>query len=144
MAYKSKPQTRSPHKSRSPQKHPTTSRSNSKSPTQKSEIVETFPSSPEIFRQSSTSELTPESPEVYSLIKKLEGISISAKNLVNPEASEESVTSLFKETGILTRSKSQKLGIPPFEFPIESYQKKVFISRSKSDTSEVTDRKSVV
>ena len=63
MAYKYKPQTRSPHKIRSPQKHPTTSWSNSKSPTQKSEVIETSPSSPEIFRQSSTSEFTPESPE---------------------------------------------------------------------------------
>ena len=126
MAYKSKPQTRSPHKSRSPQKHPTTSRSNSKSPTQKSEIVETSPSSPQIFCQSSTSEFTPESPKVQSLIQKLEGISISAENPVNPKAFEESVTSLFKETCILTRSKSERLGIPPFEFPIEPHRKKSF------------------
>ena len=96
MAHKSKPQNIIPHKSRSPKKHPTPSWSNSKSPTHKSEIVETSPSSPQIFRQSSALEFTLETPEVQSLIQKLEGISISTENPVNLEAYEESVTSLFK------------------------------------------------
>ena len=118
MVDKSKIQ--SPHKSRSPQKHSTISQSQSRSPTHKSEVVETFPSSPKVSRHPSTSEFIPESPEVQSLIQQLEGISISVEKLVNQGTSEECVTYLFRDTGILTRSKSEKLGIYPLEFPLES------------------------
>jgi len=103
MEYKSKDQLKNINKSQNPSTTSTSSRSRSKSPDQKSEVVETSPSSPEVLRQASSSIYTPESLEVHSLIHKLEQISISIEKPEKPEPSEESVTSLLRDTGVLTK-----------------------------------------
>lgn len=118
MAHKSKYQFKNIHKSQNPSRTSTSSRSRSKSLNQKSEVVETSPLSPEVLRQVPSSDYTPDSPEVHSLIKKLEQISISTEKIKKPEAFEESVTSLLWDTGVLTRLQSENLGVTPFEFLI--------------------------
>ena len=60
---------------------------------------------------------SPESPEVQDLIHKLKGFSLS---LEESEISEGSVSSKFVPSKPLTRLQSEKLGIPPQEFPLPS------------------------
>jgi len=55
-----------------------------------------------------------------------------------PEASEESVTSLLRDTGVLTRLQSENLGVSPFEFPIHSQYKRAATPKYESYTSEIT------
>ena len=95
MAYKPKDQSKNIHKSQNPSTTSTPSRSRSKSLDEKYEVVETYPLSPEVVIQPPSLDYTPESPEVHSLIQKLEQISISTEKPKRPEASEESITSLL-------------------------------------------------
>ena len=118
MEYKPKDQSINIYKSQNPSTTSTPSRFPSKSPDQKSEVIETSPSSPEVVRKPPSPDYTAESLEVHSLIQKLEQIPISAEKLKRPEVSKESVTSLLHQTGILTRLQSERLGVTPFEFPI--------------------------
>lgn len=53
------------------------------------------------------------------------------------EASKGSVTSILQPTWILTHSQSEKLGVPPFEFPLPSFHKKTKKFESKTSTSKV-------
>lgn len=138
MAYKPKDQLKNIHKSQNPSTTSTPSRSCSISSYQKSEVVETSPSSLEVVRQPPSPDYTPETPEVHSLTQKLEQRSISAEKLERLKASEESVTSLLRETGILTRLQSERLGVTPFEFSIPPRCRKVITSSFESDTNEVT------
>ena len=59
--------------------------------------------------------LSPESPEVQSLIHKLQGFSISPQK---SEVSQGSVTLQFIPSHPLTRLQSEKLGIEPTELPL--------------------------
>jgi len=95
MAYKPKYHLESIHKSQNPSTTSILSRSHSESPDQEYEVVETYPSSPEVVRQPPSPDYIPESLEVHSLIQKLEHISISAEKPERPELFEESVTSLL-------------------------------------------------
>ena len=72
MAYKPKYQSKNIHKSQIPSTTSTPSRSCSKSRDQKSEVVETSPSSPEVVRQLPYLDYIPKSPKVYYLIQKME------------------------------------------------------------------------
>lgn len=67
---------------------------------------------------------TPESLEIIALIKKSEDVSISAENLESFEVSEGSISSIFHRTSVLTQSQSAKIGISPFEFPLQYRQMK--------------------
>jgi len=138
MAYKSKDQLKNIHKSQNPSTTSTSSRSHSKSPDHKSKVVETSPSSPEVLRQPPSSNYTPESPEFHSLIHKLEQIPISAKKPKRSKASEESVTSLSRETSVLTQLQIERLRVNPFLFPIHCRHNKFATSIFESDTSEIT------
>ena len=137
MAYKSKDHSKIIHKSQNPSTISTASRSCSESLDQKSKVVETYPSSPEVARQPSP-DYTPKCPKFHSLIHKLEQISISAEKPERPEVSKESVTSLLQQTSVLTRLQSERLGVTPFEFPIPPRHRKVTSSTSESDTFEIT------
>ena len=113
MAYKPKDHLKKNHKSQNPSTISTPSQTRSESPNRKSEVVETYPSSHEVVRRPPSPEYTLESPEVHSLIQKLEQISISAEKSERPEVSEESVTSLLQQIGVLTRLQSERLGASP-------------------------------
>ena len=77
--------------------------------------------------------LPPESPEVEALVHKLQGFSLS---LEESEISKGSVSSQFFSSRPLTRSQSEKIGIPPKEFPLPSRVKmRKTPSESKSDIS---------
>ena len=116
--YKPKDQLKNVHKSQNPSTTSTPSKSCSKYLDQKSEVVETSPSSPKVLIQPPSSNYTPEFPEFHSFIQKLEQISISAENLERPEASKVRVTFLLQETGVLTRLQRERLGVTPLKFPI--------------------------
>ena len=62
-----------------------------------------------------------ETSKVQSLIHKLQGISLSQEE---SELSQASVSSQFPSSQRLTRSHSEKFGIPPFEFPLPNPQRK--------------------
>ena len=64
--------------------------------------------------------LSPESPEVQSLIQKLQGFSISPQK---SEVSQGSETSQFNLPHPLTRLQSGKLGIEPTELPLPKRKK---------------------
>ena len=65
-------------------------------------------------------QLSLESPEVQSLIHKLQSFSISPQK---SEVSQSSTTSQFNLTHPLTRLQSGKLGIEPTEFPLPKRKK---------------------
>jgi len=96
MVDEAKNHSKSIHKSQNPSTISTPFETRSKSPYQKSKVVETSPSSPEVVRQPPSPDYTPESPKVHSLIHKLEQVSISAEKPERPEVSKESVTSLLQ------------------------------------------------
>jgi len=102
-------------KSKNPTPSPRTSRSHSKSaiPKRKVEKKNTEPTS-EILNKPKSSSSKPH--EVQSLILKLQGISISQEE---SELSQGSVTSQYIPSQPLTRAQSEKLGIPPVEFPLQ-------------------------
>ena len=115
MASKSKPTDHS--QSKSPSTSPQTSRLHSETPVSKREEEGST-----ITAQSHhTSEhLSPESPEVQSIIQKLQGFSISPQR---SEVSQGSQTSQFHLPHHLTRLQSEKLGIEPAELPLPRRKK---------------------
>ena len=94
--------------------------------------------SPEVVRQPHSPDYTPESPEVRSSIQKLEEISISAEKQERLEVSEESVTSLLQQNGVLNRLQSERLRVTHFKVPTPPRHRKVTSSRFESDTNEIT------
>lgn len=68
----------------------------------------------------------------------MEQISISTDKPENPEAFEESVTSLLRDTSVLTRLQSENIKVTLFEFPIHSQCKKHATSKFELDTSKIT------
>jgi len=68
MVDKHKYHLKSIHKSQNPSTVSTPSKNHSESANQKSKVVETSPSSLEVVRQPPSSDYTPSSLEVYSLI----------------------------------------------------------------------------
>jgi len=116
MAIKS---TSSRHsKSKNPSPSPSTSRSHSKSSISKPKVekkntehITEIPNKPD---HSSS-----DPHELQTLIHKLQGISISQEE---SELSQ-GVTSHFTPSQRMTRAQSEKLGIPPVEFPLPSHNK---------------------
>ena len=93
-----------------------------------------------------------EAPEIQYLVHKLQGFSLS---LEESEISEGSVTSQFVSSRPLTRSQSEKLGIPPKEFPLPSRVKTrktssesgsdiISSSQTHSSASQTQTQKSIV
>jgi hypothetical protein len=108
----SKPTPTNHSKSNSPSTSPRTSRSHSESPVSRRDEEESTTTA----QLHHTSEhLSPESPEVQSIIQKLQGFSISPPR---SEVSQGSHTSQFRLPPHLTRLQSEKLGIEPPEFPL--------------------------
>lgn len=137
MAPNINPKNKYHQKSRSPSKYPTNSSSRSKSTIYRLEVVQFSPKSPISIPKELSPNYTSESPELKTLIKRLEEISISAENLVLSETFEGSVTSILQGTGVLTRSKSKKLKIIPFYFPLHSQHRKYPISETQTSTNDI-------
>lgn len=137
MAKRTQSKLTSHSKSHSPSRSPPTSRSSSKTPISRSEVEKSPPKYPSTFPKAPSSDYNPESPEVQNLIKKLGEISISAEKHVPSEAFEGSITSSLQPTQSLTRSQSENIGVPPFEFPLSSFQNKTKKYESQTSTSEV-------
>lgn len=115
MASKSKSIDHS--QSKSPSTSPRTSSLHSETPVSKQEEEE----STTIGQSHHTSErLSPESPEVHSLIQKLKGFSISPQKFEVPQGSE---TWQFNLPHPLTRLQSGKLGIKSTELPLPKRKK---------------------
>src|ERR1700690_2690329 len=108
----SKPKSASHSKSNSPSKSPHYSRSHAGSPTRNQEEEE---STTTAQTHHTPEQLCLESPEVQSLIHKLQSFSISPQK---SEVSQSSATSQFNLSPPLTRLQSGKLGIEPIEFPL--------------------------
>src|ERR1700728_4048915 len=108
----SKPTPRNHSKRNSPSASPRISRSHSESRVSRRDEEESTTTA----QLHHTSEhLSPESPEVQSIIQKLQGFSISPPR---SEVSQGSHTSQFHLPPHLTRLQSEKLGIEPPEFPL--------------------------
>lgn len=144
MASKSKSTDHS--QSKTPSTSPRTSRFHSETPVSKREEE----GSTTIAEPHHTSErLSPESPEVQSLIQKLQGFSISPQK---SEVSQGSETSQFHLPHPLTRLQSEKLGIEPAELPLpkrkkakkntEGYGSETFSSSSSISSSPVRSQTS--
>ena len=86
-----------------------------------------------------TEQLGLESPEVQSLIHKLQSFSISPQK---SEVSESSATSQFNLTHPLTRLQSEKLGIEPTEFPLPKRKRAKKITEG-SDSEELLSTSSI-
>lgn len=123
--------------SRSPSRSPPTSWSPSKITILRSEVEQSSPKYPSISQGLLSSYYKSESPEVQTLIEKLKQISISAEKPAISQAYEESVSSVLQPRRILTRSISEKIGIPPLEFPITSFRKNTKKSKSQTYISEI-------
>ena len=102
-------------KSKTPSPSPPTSRSHSKCPNPKQEVVKKPLESTTMISKKSNQSSSIETPEVHSLIHKLQGISISQEE---SELSQATVSSQFPSSQRLTRAQSEKFGILPFEFPL--------------------------
>ena len=134
MAHKSKPISHS--KSNSSSESPQSSHLHTGSPVPKQEEGE---STTTAQTHHTLEQLSLESPEVQSLIHKLQSFSISPQK---SEVSESSATSQFNLTHPLTRLQSEKLGIEPTEFPLPK-RKKAKKYTEGSDSEELSSTSSI-
>src|ERR1700733_3003135 len=112
-----KPKSASHSKSNSPSKSPRYSRSHAGSPAYNQEEEE---STTTAQTHHTPEQLSLESPEVQSLIHKLQSFSISPQK---SEVSQSSVTLQFNLSHPLTKLQSENLGIEPTEFPLPKRKK---------------------
>ena len=132
----SKPKSASHSKSNSPSKFPRYSRSHAGSPAHNQEEEE---STTTAQTHHPPEQLSLESPEVHSLIHKLQSFSISPQK---SEVSQSSATSQFNLSHPLTRLQSEKLGIEPIEFPLPE-RKKAKKYTEGSDSGELSSTSSI-
>ena len=132
----SKPKSTCHSKSNSPSDSPSHSRSHVGSPTRSQEEQE---STTTAHTHHTSEQLSLESPEVQSLIHKLQSFSISPQRF---EVSQSSVTSQFNLSHPLTRLQSGKLGIEPIEFPLPE-RKRAKKHTKGSDSEELSSTSSV-
>ncbi len=132
----SKPKPTSHSKSNSPSNSPSHSRSHVGSPTRNQEEQE---STTTAHTHHTSEQLSLESPEVQSLIHKLQTFSISPRR---SEVSQSSATSQFNLSHPLTRLQSEKLGIKPIEFPLPE-RKRAKKHTEGSDSGELSSTSSV-
>ena len=132
----SKPKSANHSKSNSPSTSPRTSKLHvDSSASKQEEEVSTI-----IAQTHHTSEqLSLESPEVQSLIHKLQSFSISPQK---SELSQSSETSQFNLPHPLTRLQSEKLGIKPTEFPLPK-RKRAKKNTEDSDSEALSSASSI-
>jgi hypothetical protein len=132
----SKPKSASHSMKKSPSESPRTSHSHADSPVSKQEEEE---STTTAQTHHTPEQLSLESPEVQSLIHKLQSFSISPQK---SEVSQSSATSQFNLPHPLTRIQSGKLGIEPTEFPLPK-RKKAKKYTEGSDSEELSSTSSI-
>lgn len=132
----SKPKPTSHSKTISPSNSPSHSRSHVGSPTRNQEEQE---STTTAHTHHPSEQLSLESPEVQSLIHKLQTFSISPQI---SEVSQSSATSQFHLSHPLTRLQSGKLGIKPIEFPLPE-RKRTKKHTEESDSGELSSTSSI-
>lgn len=125
----SKSKSESHSKIKTPSPSPPTSWSHSRSPNPKREVVKKSLKSTSLSPKKLDNPSSVETPEVQYLIYKLEGISLSQEV---SESSEANISSYFPSSRRLIRIQSEKIGIPPFEFPLPPPRKKT--KKSESET----------
>ena len=131
-----KPKFASHSKSKSPSESPRTSHLHAGSPVSKQEEEE---STTTAQTHHTPEQLSLESPEVQSLIHKLQCFSISPQK---SEVSQSSATSQFNLSHPLTRLQSEKLSIEPTEFPLPKRKKAKKITEG-SDSEEISSMSSI-
>ena len=134
MASRSKSTNHS--KSNSPSKSSSPSQSHAGSPAHDQEKEE---STTTAHTHHISEHLSLESPEVQSLIHKLQSFSISPQK---SEVSQSSVTSQLNLSHPLTRLQSEKLGIEPTEFPLPKRKKAKKITEV-SDSEDLSSISSI-
>lgn len=132
----SKPKSASHSESNSPSSSPRTSQLHVGSPVYKQEEEE---STITAQIQHPPEQLSLESPEVQSLIQKLQSFSISPQK---SEVSQSSATSQFNLPHPLTRLQSEKLGIEPTEFPLPK-RKRAKKNTEGSDSETLSSTSSI-
>ena len=132
----SRPRTTNHSKSNSPSKTSSPSQSHVGSPAHHQEKEE---STPTAHTHHISENLSLESPEVQSLIHKLQSFSISPQK---SEVSQSSATSQFNLSHPLTRLQSEKLGIEPTEFPLPKRKKAKKITEG-SDSEDLSSISSI-
>ena len=132
----SKPKSADHSKSNSPSVSPRTSQLHVGSPASKQEEKE---STTTTQTHHIPEQLSLESPEVQSLIHKLQSFLISPQK---SEVSQSSVTSQFNLPHPLTRLQNGKLGIEPTEFPLPK-RKRAKKNTEGSDSEELSSTSSI-
>jgi len=132
----SNPKSKDHSKSNSPSLSPRTSQLHASPIVSKQEVEE---STTTAQTHNTPEQLSLESPEVQSLIHKLQSFSISPQK---SEVSQSSETSQFNRPHHLTRLQSEKLGIEPTEFPLPK-RKRAKKNTEGSDSETLSSTSSI-